>query len=362
MKMGGLEEAPAGWDPSQVAMPLPTLFGAHPDGKVVLGQVFSEQKRQFDFDTTIQTTGFLEYDGPGRRELMQASKIVMKMGGMVIASLSGNVSEAFFFGPNTNYTWGEIMGQQLDCTCQPIDPETPWPTMYVPTGVAADEKGVSITVFDKPVKADVYRLKLSLPGGGDELFKTTIDLYQESGTPNIVLVNMTYEASAGGFSQSVVSTQEFQNVKVLKPDDPSFIIPAQCPSCSQGPPVKPFPTSCDKPGDLCQCPVTADLPFCGKIVEWPIMMALSLEQTDSFISLTYDMIIKGLTGISVDVSDACKDELKIFLCSFYFSYCDAGFPAFPAFPSFDSCPSDFIHALRQFSEALDQYPQAGDGK
>jgi hypothetical protein len=313
-------------------------------------------KRQPGFSFSTVSTGLVDYDGPGRRIHQQYDSIVVTFGGFPVFSLKGNMTNTLFYNTNTNYTWGEANGYTMPCTCEPIDPSSAWPTLAVPTGVTPDETNVPITSFGQSVTADLYRLKLELPGAaGSSLFKVNMELYQEVGTPNIVVANMTYTSSAGGSTIDMQVSLEFKDIVALKPDSTGFVIPSDCPACATGPPVVPFPTSCTTDPPMCQCPVAADLPFCGDIVVWPIMDAIAFAGLDDFVKLAYNMDVAAITASGIDMSEACKEEFKAFLCGFYFPYCDKGFPAFPALPTFDKCPAGFQEEAKKIDEAMEQY-------
>jgi len=327
---------------------------ASPDLAVALGEQM--EKRQPSFDFSLISTGQVDYDGPARRIHQQYDTIEMTFGGFPVFTLKGNMTNTLLYNTNTNYTWGEVNGYKVPCTCEAIDPSSAWPSLAVPTGVSPDETNVAITSFGQSYTTDRYTLHLDMPGAdGSSMFKLLIELFQEVGTSNVVLSNMTYHADVGGTSLALAVTLEFKDVSPLKPDSTGFVIPSDCPACSAGPPVVPFPPSCPSDPPLCQCPVAADLPFCGDIVVWPVMDALAFEGLDNFVKLAYSMDVTAITASGIDMSAACKEEFKEFLCSFYFPYCDKGFPAFPAVPTFDKCPADFAAEAHKIDEAMQQY-------
>jgi hypothetical protein len=330
---------------------IPAAVGVHAK------EAYGEMKRQGSsmFKTTID--GDVLYDAPNKRILEHITEMKVSMGGIPVMDVQGDWYNLLFYTMNKNFTWGTVSGETIKCACEPLDAaENPFPVFYVPSGTGKPTEA-SITVMGKDVTADKYSfdLDMGVQGAGD--MSITIDVYTEVGKQVTIMqqMNFTMSDGSGGMAMGLAVTYEFGSIKSIPSDSKGFLPPAGC-TCKAKIPVTPsFPNSCTSGITGCQCPIEADMPFCGKLAVWPVLEGIDFVGLDSFVKTAYDMTLAAVKADGVSVSADCGAEYKEFLCQFYFPECQDGSPSFPALPKFDKCDAGFEAQASSQSGALQNY-------
>eukprot|EP01086_Lenisia_limosa_P005979 TRINITY_DN2401_c0_g1_i5.p1 TRINITY_DN2401_c0_g1~~TRINITY_DN2401_c0_g1_i5.p1 ORF type:complete len:469 (+),score=153.33 TRINITY_DN2401_c0_g1_i5:169-1407(+) len=261
-----------------------------------------------------------------------------------------------------NFTWGTNEEGNKECTCEDLD--STMNPLYLPPGAeAAGLEDITLMLKGgetKKIQAKKYTIDLSrgpsdyLPSGRRE----------DDGMPSLdmafYLINdklVSFRVSMDMMIMKIVMNTDFDEITLGMPDmeifeaDPDLCV---CPEKPEADTTDDFvPCDADVKGCTCSKKLPVALEFCTD-VDWNIDPALDTAATDNFAKGVVESSVWLLETIGSKASDKCKEDLKTFLCTFYFSLCsEGGVIKLPEQHDLSSC-GDAIEELQKGT--------AGDGR
>jgi len=227
-----------------------------------------------------------------------------------------NDTALLYFDLKKNFTWTE-----QECTCQPISGTSEMVLTYIPP-FGKFNTNTTIFINGKPVNVEQWGAQFPVgfvnplsPLFNNSVFDLDWLFYVQPGTQEVSRVQFAFKTPFA----SVNATIDMWDVASLNTN--SVVLPdSKCAKACQAAvtAVTDF-AKCVNSTSKCQCLGLQSFNFCG-VIDWPVSTTIFPNISDQYAQKIFQEIQQSMGSVG-QVPTQCLQDLKSFLCKFYFPLC-----------------------------------------